>query len=398
MRICTLSSPPRPVSLIKGAACLAGGPSCLRREPRWAPQERTLPVRRPDRWSARPSRARPAFRSSPSPSTMASGTGSRSIPRALSRPSSPTGVVLPLDLRAFGGSARPDIEVLKDGLGEGIPVTYVPARNTIFLSLALGLAEGAGPATSASESTRSIIRAIPTSRIYRRVPAACEPRDQGGSRGRAVPDPRAAARHDQGRHRRSAAARTRSGAQPQLLRPASRRPPLRPMRRLPPPREGLRGGRESRTPRLTHDLRRQGDLPDSSRARVCSPGIAPSSCASPMQFVVRPRTGPGDRAMQFLDTDFVGTDGRAGQIESADLLADHVASLWGDGGDERLVVVTGGEPMLQLDLALIEALHRARLPESRWRATAPCRRTSGSTGSASAPRPVPRSSSAQAMS
>jgi 7-cyano-7-deazaguanine synthase len=51
-------------------------------------------------------------------------------------------IVLPLDLRAFGGSALTgDIAVPKDGVGEGIPVTYVPARNTIFLSLALGLAE-----------------------------------------------------------------------------------------------------------------------------------------------------------------------------------------------------------------------------------------------------------------
>jgi 7-cyano-7-deazaguanine synthase len=51
-------------------------------------------------------------------------------------------IVVPLDLRAFGGSAlTSDIDVPKDGLGEGIPVTYVPARNTIFLSLALGLAE-----------------------------------------------------------------------------------------------------------------------------------------------------------------------------------------------------------------------------------------------------------------
>ena len=54
-------------------------------------------------------------------------------------------VVLPLDLRAFGGSAlTSDIEVPKEGLGEGIPVTYVPARNTIFLSIALGLAEASG--------------------------------------------------------------------------------------------------------------------------------------------------------------------------------------------------------------------------------------------------------------
>ena len=54
-------------------------------------------------------------------------------------------VVLPLDLRVFGGSALTgDIDVPKDGIEDGIPVTYVPARNTIFLSLALGLAEASG--------------------------------------------------------------------------------------------------------------------------------------------------------------------------------------------------------------------------------------------------------------
>lgn len=51
-------------------------------------------------------------------------------------------IVLPLNLRAFGGSAlTADLDVPKEGIDEGIPVTYVPARNTIFLSLALGLAE-----------------------------------------------------------------------------------------------------------------------------------------------------------------------------------------------------------------------------------------------------------------
>ncbi|KQT33027.1 7-cyano-7-deazaguanine synthase [Sphingomonas sp. Leaf412] len=55
-------------------------------------------------------------------------------------------VVLPIDLSAFGGSALTDgsIDVPKDGVGDTIPVTYVPARNTIFLSLALGWAEAAG--------------------------------------------------------------------------------------------------------------------------------------------------------------------------------------------------------------------------------------------------------------
>ena len=51
-------------------------------------------------------------------------------------------VVLQLDLAAFGGSAlTSSMAVPKDSLGEGIPVTYVPARNMIFLSLALALAE-----------------------------------------------------------------------------------------------------------------------------------------------------------------------------------------------------------------------------------------------------------------
>ena len=54
-------------------------------------------------------------------------------------------IVLPLDLRAFGGSAlTDDIDVPKSGPSNAIPVTYVPARNTIFLSLALGLAEASG--------------------------------------------------------------------------------------------------------------------------------------------------------------------------------------------------------------------------------------------------------------
>ena len=55
-------------------------------------------------------------------------------------------VVLPVDLSAFGGSALTDsaIAVPKDGVDGSIPPTYVPARNMIFLSLALGWAEASG--------------------------------------------------------------------------------------------------------------------------------------------------------------------------------------------------------------------------------------------------------------
>lgn len=64
---------------------------------------------------------------------------------------------------------------------------------------------------------------------------------------------------------------------------------------------------------------------------------------------------------RFCDTDFVGTDGEGGgKFASAESLADAVERLWGGDRDERLVVVTGGEPMLQLDAALVEALHACR--------------------------------------
>ena len=54
-------------------------------------------------------------------------------------------VILPLDLRQFGGSAlTSDLAVPKDGVGPDIPVTYVPARNLVFLSLTLAWAEALG--------------------------------------------------------------------------------------------------------------------------------------------------------------------------------------------------------------------------------------------------------------
>lgn len=63
---------------------------------------------------------------------------------------------------------------------------------------------------------------------------------------------------------------------------------------------------------------------------------------------------------QFCDTDFVGTDGvNGGKFATADALGDHVEKLWRGSAKERFVVCTGGEPLLQLDGALIDAL-RAR--------------------------------------
>ena len=64
-------------------------------------------------------------------------------------------------------------------------------------------------------------------------------------------------------------------------------------------------------------------------------------------------------ACNFCDTDFVGTDGQnGGKFATAERLADAVAAQWPAGaGGRPYVVCTGGEPLLQLDPALIDALH-----------------------------------------
>jgi 7-carboxy-7-deazaguanine synthase len=65
-----------------------------------------------------------------------------------------------------------------------------------------------------------------------------------------------------------------------------------------------------------------------------------------------------DAVCRFCDTDFVGIDGDGGgRFSTAGELADAVAGAWTGGGESRLVVCTGGEPLLQLDAALVQALH-----------------------------------------
>ncbi len=65
-----------------------------------------------------------------------------------------------------------------------------------------------------------------------------------------------------------------------------------------------------------------------------------------------------DAVCQFCDTDFVGMDGDGGgRFANADALADAIAAKWRGGPDHRLTVLTGGEPLLQVDAALTAALH-----------------------------------------
>ena len=63
---------------------------------------------------------------------------------------------------------------------------------------------------------------------------------------------------------------------------------------------------------------------------------------------------------RFCDTDFVGVDGDGGgRFADAGALVAAVAAAWGDGATDRFVVLTGGEPMLQIDDPLVDALHAA---------------------------------------
>jgi 7-carboxy-7-deazaguanine synthase len=63
-------------------------------------------------------------------------------------------------------------------------------------------------------------------------------------------------------------------------------------------------------------------------------------------------------ACNFCDTEFVGIDGtEGGRYDTADALAEKITALWPAGSRDRFVVCTGGEPLLQLDAPLINALH-----------------------------------------
>jgi len=94
---------------------------------------------------------------------------------------------------------------------------------------------------------------------------------------------------------------------------------------------------------------------------------------------------------RFCDTDFVGTDGTlGGRYATAGELADTVAAQWTGIGANRYMVLTGGEPLLQVDKALIDALH-AHGFEIGIETMARSNRPRAWTGSASARKPAPTS-------
>ena len=287
-------------------------------------------------------------------------------------------VVAEIDLRVFGGSAlTADIDVPKgrsDGeMGAGIPVTYVPARNTIFLSFALAYAETLGASDIFVGVNALDYSGYPDCRpeyieaFERMANLATKAGVEGTQR---LQHPRAAdAAHEGGHHPPRARARRRLLGHAELLRPGCGGSRVRRVRCLLAAAARLRRGRRTGSRSLpagcggaamTYAVKEifytlQGEGANTGRPAVfCR--FAGCNLWSGHEK---------DRATAvctFCDTDFVGTDGPdGGKFRTAAELAAAVAERWprANGRSRPLVVCTGGEPLLQIDAPLVDALHAA---------------------------------------
>ena len=287
----------------------------------------------------------------------------------------------------------------KDGVGEGIPVTYVPARNTIFLSLALGLAEASG--------ARDIFIGV-NALDYSGYPD-CRPEFVA-------------------EFERLANLATKAGVEGERF---TIHAPLLHMTKADIAREAQRLGLDAalshscydplpdgrhcgavrRLPAARQGLRRGGDRgPDGLRmtyaVKECfltlqGEGVQAGSRAVFLRFAgcnlwSGREQDRADGAVQLLRHRFRRhrRRGRRQVRQRRGARRRMSKRLWGAGEERRLVVITGGEPMLQLDAALIDALHARGFPRRGREQRHACRRRRGSTGSASARRRGPRSSSA----
>ena len=189
--------------------------------------------------------ARAHRRLQPAPPDRARGRRAGSPPR-----SAPSGISCCRSIcAAFGGSAlTADIDVPKGGVGDDDP-GHLRAGAQHHLPVARArLGRGGGRARPVHRRQRARLFRLSRlpARFHRRLRAARRARHQGGGRGRRFTGPRAAARHEQGRHRpRGGAARARRRPELVLLRSDARRPALRPVRQLPAARR-----RASRRPAL----------------------------------------------------------------------------------------------------------------------------------------------------
>ena len=288
-----------------------------------------------------------------------------------------------------------------------IPITYVPARNTIFLSFALAWAEVLGAATSSSASTRSTTAATPTAGPSTSTPSstmanlATKAGVEGDSR-LTIHTPLIDL--TQGRDHRARASTSASTTRSRVscYDPDDDGRACGAVRLLPAAAQGLRrGGR--RRPASTYQERRrcmtylvkeifytlQGEGAHAA-GRRCS-AASPAATSGPAA-----RSDRAPRVCQFCDTDFVGTDGPGGGTFADRRRRSPTPSQprWAGvtDGSRPFVVCTGGEPLLQLDDAARRRAPRRGLRGRRRDQRHAARARRASTGSASARRPAPTSS------
>lgn len=247
-------------------------------------------------------------------------------------------IVLPLDLRRFGevGADRP-ASMPKDGVGEDIPVTYVPARNLIFLSLTLGLAEARqSPDLHRRQLCARLfeISRLPP-RIHRGLPASRAARDARRRQGVDFTI-HAATQHMTKADIAAEAARLGMDAgmswscydpTPGAALQIAEDP-------LPPAPQGLRRRGLADPTRyaveaLTRGLCGQGNIPDAA-GRARRPDGARSSAAAGCNLWTGREQDRAKAICKFCDADFVGTDGTlGGKYADAAALAERIGETWG---------------------------------------------------------------------
>ena len=278
--------------------------------------------------------------------------------------------ILDIDLGAFGGSAlTAAIEVPKDrplaDMDAAIPVTYVPARNTIFLSLALGWAETLDASDLFIGANALDYSGYPDCRpeFLRAFEAMARLGTKMGTEGRAITihapliELTKAQIVEKGRALGVDFSLTRTcyDPMPAARRAAGAMPASSGSRGSPRPASGP-GALRPRV--MSYAVKEffytlQGEGAQTGRAAVF---CRFAGC----NLWTGREEDRADAVCSFCDTEFVGTDGPGGgKFATADALARAVLAAWPRGaGGAPYVVCTGGEPLLQLDAALVDALHR----------------------------------------
>ena len=225
-----------------------------------------------------------------------------------------------------------------EGATDAIPVTYVPARNLVFLAVAMGVSEARAPTSCTSVSTRSTTAATPTAVPSSCVPSRPRPRSRAQARRRGQPrrGAHAADRPHQGRHR-APGRLARCTAAPHLVVLSRRRRPVRTLRCVRVAGEGIRRGGCAR-PR------------DARMTLVVSEVFGPTlqgegpSAGQRAGFV---RLGRCSLSCSWCDTPYSWDWKRYDPaVELRELAVGEVAASI-RAMDVPMVVVTGGEPLLQ---------------------------------------------------